>query len=329
MSKKNFRSIPVRIRNRLRALSVDDIIVARVKRVCLGDAEQYAHLGLRFQAPDIVLTPPPAVPPAGVGLYSKANVEGRQVKRYDLPKYIKSFAFEAPNYGDWSRGSHTVERSHEAYRRDFLSPKELELTVEFLGSPAPGCFDVRFGIDQVLTRTAPDFDDDLLYNLNLLQENVGAADVLPSVRKFAEYRQTVQLDWEMLPPHDLEDVARRILSKRQSRAIDDSKAIKARIAAFSRFNPMRYLAGTSGFLRYMGAQFQEDLIVLENINYSSALFVMTDSWQELSRRSRIDLLKAPREGFERIELRKRWETQLQGVLQRRVRRPPIGSIAGA
>jgi hypothetical protein len=81
-------------------------------------------------------------------------------------------------------------------------------------------------------------------------------------------------------------------------------------------NPGRFnLAGSSGFLRYFGAQFRGDLVVFENIVYGNALYVMYGQWKDLSKRSRIDLLKGPRDGFDRIEHRKGWEKQLRALLR--------------
>ena len=61
-------------------------------------------------------------------------------------------------------------------------------------------FVVKFSIEQTLSRRANDFETDLLYNLNLLQENVGAVDVFPSAASLADYTNTVQIDWDILLP---------------------------------------------------------------------------------------------------------------------------------
>jgi hypothetical protein len=315
MPKKNLRTIPAHIRRRLHAFSEDDVVVACVKRLSGDEVLRYAHLGLRYSPPD-VNTPPPTVPSPKAGRYSRINVHGEEVVRRDLPKYTKTYYIDSPNFGDPSRGWHTVAWDRLVYHRDFIPPKELELAVDLVDRPAPDVFNIKFEIKQVLSKASSDFDDDLLYNLNLLQENVGAVDVFRSAATLAEFTRTVQLDWEILPPGDLQAVVRRLLEKKRDVSADERKTIEERLAVFSKFSPTAYLAGTSGFLRYFGAQFRDDLVVFENVNYGNALYVMTDNWQELSKRSRVDLLKGPREGFERIEHRQGWETQLQGVLQK-------------
>lgn len=315
MPKKNLRSIPPHIRSRLHAFNEDDVVVACVKRLSGPELSRYAHLGVLYTPPD-AQTPPPTIPNPNAGRYSKANVEGKEIVRRDLPMYTKTFYIESPNFGDPTRGWHTVEWDRQVYHRDFIPPKELELAIDILDRPAADLFRIKFEIKQTLSKLSPDFDDDLLYNLNLLQENVGAVDVFPSAATLAEYTRTVQLDWEFLPPGDLGEVARAILEKKPTMSADERKTMEERLSVFSKFNPTAFLTGTSGFIRYFGAQYRDDLVVFENINYGNALYVMTDNWQELSKRSRTDLLRGPRDGFERIEHRQGWEVQLQGVLQK-------------
>jgi hypothetical protein len=68
--------------------------------------------------------------------------------------------------------------------------------------------------------------------------------------------------------------------------------------------------------------------VFENLNYGNAIYVIYERWEELSRRSRIDLLKGPREGFERIPHNDNWERRLKDVLhehlEAKARRRPAG-----
>ncbi len=313
MAKRNLRAIPTHIRKKLHALPKDDVVVACVKRLRIEELARYAPLGISYSPPDLQL-PSPTVPSASVGRYSKTNVEGLEVIRRDLPKYTKTRFMEVPSWR--GRRTHTVAINQDVYHRNFIPPKELELAIELLERPSPDLFSIKFEIKQTLSKSSPDFDTDLLYNLNLLQENVGSVDVFASSATLADYTRTVQLDWEILPPGDLAEVLRRVLEKKRDATADDRRAMEERLAVFAKFSPTAYLTGTSGFVRYFGAQFRDDLVVFENINYGNALYVMTDNWQELSKRSRIDLLKGPKEGFERIEHRKGWDVQLQGVLQK-------------
>jgi hypothetical protein len=82
-----------------------------------------------------------------------------------------------------------------------------------------------------------------------------------------------------------------------------------------RLKPQCYIAGTNEFLRYFGAKFEDDFVAFENLNYGNALYVMHENWEQLSQRSRIDLLKARPRGFERVLHVAGWEDRLRALLQ--------------
>src|SRR6185312_2180035 len=204
MPKKNFNKVPSTILAKLADFSQDDVVVACAKRLRPEDIVRYAHLGLGIIGGKLA-TPAPALPNPGAGRYSRANVEGREKVRHDLPMVYKDFSFDVPNFGDWSKGSHEVVQTREVYQREFYPPKQVELSVSLLGE-GQGYHIVKFAIDQVLNRHTDNFERELLYNINILQENVGSADVFPSAASLAEYAATVSVDWQILPPGKVDDV---------------------------------------------------------------------------------------------------------------------------
>jgi hypothetical protein len=299
---------------RIHAFELDDIVVACVKRIKLEDVIRYDHLGIQLEAGELKV-PAAKIPSPGAGRYSKANVNGREVVRKDLPKTTRSYSWETPNWGDWSNGSHTHTITREVYRKEFIPPKELELSISLLEVSTEGVFVVKFAIDQTLSRRAADFETELLYNLNLLQENVGAVGVFPSAATLADYTKTVQIDWEILPPGTVDEVLKRMLRGKGAISADHQKVMEQRLRVLSRLKPEAYIAGTNGFLRYFGAKYSDNLIAFENLNYGNAVYVMYEKWEALSRRSRIDLLKGDMGGFDRVEHRKGWEGKLSALLK--------------
>lgn len=314
---KNFRRIPPEIRQRLETFALDDVVVAVAKQLRVKDVEKYAHLGLRIEDGGLVI-PAPFVPNLNAGKYSKINVEGKEIILKDEPMIEKEFSFYAPDWGDWSNGSHLVTHTRDVYQRDFLPPKELELVITLLEDRGGGVYLVKFAVDQVINRRAKDFKSDLLYNLNILQENIGAADVFSSEASFADYAATVRVDWELLPVGQLgaQEAVTRLLQGKRPITPEQMKIMEDRLAVFARLQPTHFIAGTSGFVRYFGAKYDDNFVVFENVRYGNAIYVMFERWQELSQRSRIDLLKGDREGFERIEHREGWEDRLEAMLER-------------
>ncbi len=309
MPKKNIRRIPDSILYKIHAFDQDDVVVACAKVIRSEDVVRYAHLGLVLMGDDLAL-PSPSVPPVESGRFSRANVEGWEKVRTDLPKIQKTYSFEAPDWGDWSNGSHTVSWDRLVYPRDFYPPKEVELSVSLIRKEQAG-WTLKFAIDQVLNRRTTNFEHELLYNLNLLQENVGTADVFVSVATLAEYAATVRVDWQILPPGSVDEVVRAIVEGKRGISPEQESTIKERVAVMSHLMPDAYIAGTDGFLRYFGAKFGDDFVVFENARYGNALYLMYSSWQELSKKSRVELLSGDRADFDRIEHRDGWQERLK------------------
>lgn len=313
MGKKNYRKIPPQILAKINGLAVDDVVVACAKKISRSDISRYAHLGLRVENGSLVL-PPPTIPPVEAGKYSRTNVEGKTVIRRDLPMIQKTHSFEAPNWG--GHGTHTVQWTRDMYERDFIPPKELTLSTELLPSNASAdAFAVKFSIDQVLACSAADFKADLLYNLNLLQENVGAANVFASAATLAEYLQTIRVEWEILPVGTVDQVLASMLQGKRPITAEQRHTMEERLTFLARLQPRNYVAGTSEFLRYFGVQFGDDFVVFENLQYGNAAYVMYEDWQTLSKRSRLDLLKGPRGSFEHVPHTGAWQRRIEELLR--------------
>ena len=314
MAKRNLRKIPEAVRRRLATFAQDDVVAACAKRVRPEDVERYRHLGL-IREGDTLTIPPPRVPNPDQGAYSRMNVDGKEIVRRDLPMETRSYSVETSNWGDWSKGSHTMSWSREVYQREFVPPKELELSIEVI-EQAGQDYVIKFAIDQVLNPRQERFEEYLLFNLNLLQENVAAADVFRSGATLAEYTRTIRVDWEILPPGTVDEVVRRMLMGKRPVTPDQQREMRERVEVLAELEPVEYVAGTTGFLRYFGAKFGEDFVVFENVRYGNALYVMFEQWQTLSQRSRIELLRSGvSDEYQRIEHREGWEDILKALVR--------------
>jgi hypothetical protein len=316
---KTFRKTPDSIVNKAARLG-NEIVVAAVKRISGADlaAGVYQHLGMTLINGEPRFSER-VMPNTETGRFSLWNAQGQEVIRKDLPMVPKTFTFEAPNYGDWSHGSHEVSWGRDVYQREFIPPAEDELSVTLLRSE-PGAdpqFVFRFRVERILDRRAEDFAAELFAAVNLLQENVGAADVFTGDADQSEYLKTISVEWEILPPGERTEILNRILSKFRNPSVELKQKLLARYALLEKLKPIAYVSGTSGFQRYFGAQFRDDLVVFENLEYGNAIYVMFENWEELSKLSRIDLLRNRHHGFERIVHRAGWEQILISLLRQR------------
>jgi hypothetical protein len=311
--KKNVRKIPPSIFRRLNGFQEDQVVAAVVRKIPLSTiaAGIYKHVGISTEAGQDPTIPPFIVPLADQGKFSERNVHGWEVVRKDLPLVPKTVTFETPNWGDWSNGSHETEWTRDVYQREFHSPPELAIKMELLAAE-PGLdphYIVKFQVADVLNQSHPEFEDLLLFDLNLLQENVGACDVFKADADLPDFLQTITVEWEILPPGDRKGNLARILSGRPPD--ETTRAVTARYDTLAALKPQNFINGQSGFRRYFGAKFDEDLVVFENIEYGNAAYIMFDHWELLSKKTRLELLAGPVDGFIRIVHRDGWESALE------------------
>lgn len=316
--KQNIRRVPEPILMKVKALPKNDVVVGCVKRMPASDiaAGKYGHLQIQLDG-DTPSFPNRIMPFPEVGRYSRMNVEGKEIVRTDLPKMIREYSWETPNYGDWSLGSHTCYMDREVYQRDFLPPNELEIEIELLAQEIghQSLFVFKFKIDRALDKQNPGFQDNLFYDLNLLQENVGAIDVFASDATVSDYLTTIHVNWEILPPGDREATIARILVGMRGPTEETRRKLIHRYNLLAGLKPVAYIQGTCGFRRYFGAKFSDQLVAFENLEYGNAMYVMFEDWEMLSRKTRLELLAGDRNGFARIVHRAGWENQLRKLIR--------------
>lgn len=319
--KQNFRKVPDKIVEKLKTLGAADFVVACAKKIKASDilAGVYSHVGLHMEG-DKLIFPTSVMPDPQVGKFSTVNVHGKEIVRKDLPMLQMTRSFESPNYGDWSKGSHEVSWTQDVYQRDFISPKELEIQIELIGEEVSNeekIYVVRFCVNEVLKKGSNGFKEALLFNLNVLQENVGAADIYLSKATRDDYLKTVYVNWEILPPGERDTTIARILSGIKAPTDQLKQKLIERYDLLAKLKPASFIRGTSGFNRYFGAKFKDDLVVFENLEYGNAIYIMFDQWEGLSKLSRIELLKGNRNGFVRILHIPGWKTALRQQIAER------------
>jgi len=315
--KKNLRKIPPEILRKLKGIKSADIVAAcsvKFKASALRNGV-LKHLGLRL-TPSGLLIISPVIPPAKQGRYSKINTDGEVIIRRDLPMDTSYTSVETPNWGDPYLGYHTVDLPHHSYKREFKPPRESELQVfSPITKPNLTTYVISFRVNEVLRKSSKEFRKRLLENLNLLQENVGASDVEAANTRVENYTKSLHLSWEILPPGTKKEAIQRLFKGRK--ASQQAKDVASdRYDFFMTLNPQKLVFGQSGFRRYFGALIKNDLVVFENIEYGNAVYIMFEKWQELSKKSRIDLLSGKfGKSFQRVQHLKGWKAQVEHIVR--------------
>jgi hypothetical protein len=317
--KKNLRKVPTSIRARLKQSKDNEIVVGCAKIFSADDLKNGAlrHLGVELTEQGLHYQKI-VIPPETAGKYSDWNVNGKEIKRTDLPKEPYTISFESPNFGDWSNGSHTVEWTRERYPIDFHPPKQLTITIA-CGNTKPGLgkYALVFRVEEVLNRSSGEFEDALLFDLNLLQENIGTCGIERADVRLQEYLKTLHVSWEVLPPGTQDEVVKRVFNGRQPSSEDHDVAVE-RYKYFMSLNPKQLIFGSSGLQRYFGALLEDDLVVFENIRYGNAVYILYEKWKELSQRSRLELLSGRYgDGFDRVRHGKGWKDIVRNLIKDR------------
>jgi len=320
--KRNLKKLPPAIPNSLGEIQTDLVIAAATKLIRPSElATTYRHLSL----PAHIGEAGSVLPPLDMGKYSARNQHGWEVVRRDLPMITKTYYWETPNFGNAATyGTHIHYQDREVYQREFHEPRMYRFAIEMLrsgtGGDNPSAY--RFALDHQLDRANPVFEQELLFMLNLLQENVGVIGVFASDASREEYLGTLHLDWQVFPPGTQAEVVKRLIGGR-SVSRNEEATVAARVALFSRLRPRAFLRGTGGLNSYVGAQYADDLVVFENTRYGNALYILYDNWEEVSQRSRLELLRGTDANFDRIPHTEGWEGAFRKILQREKRRRGI------
>lgn len=314
--KRNLRKIPDHLIAKLKTMKTDEIVAGCAVKFKAGDlaAGRLKHIGIALDESGLHL-PDSVLPPADRGKYSTRNIDGEEIIRKDLPKETDYNAIESPNWGDWSNGTHTVYLPFQRYPREFRPPRELTLAIQSKDTrPGLPVYIIAFRVEEVLSQKSKLFKHRLLENLNLLQENVGACGVEPADESIANYAKTLHVSWEIFPPGSRDEAIRRLFHGR-SPTNDEKDNAGERYDFFMSLKPKSLVYGSSGFRRYFGALLEDNLAVFENIQYGNAVYVLFDGWEELSKKSRIDLLTGKYgTDFKRVIHKSGWKGQVRGIV---------------
>jgi hypothetical protein len=301
---KHFRKIPHHVTTEIARIR-GPIRVAAARYVGPVDVSNHLFVGLglvfpeQLQRLDVIV-----VPDMTAGRYSSRNVNGDMVVRRDLPKITKSYSFDAPNFGDPSRGTHTIDLDREVYQRDYFAPREVTFSMKQTGLDDGGRYRIEFISTRVLDPERDGFNEELFFELNLLQENTGVSTVISA-------SQCTVTD------HTVEIVGRmRLTSDQERRVARDYLSVLTRLHR----GPPIYVIGLGGTSRYVGVKLAPDLVVFENVHYGNAVYVIRGDWEALSKMSRTELLTGYSDTIDRVlHIGNDWEMKLQNVVKARMR----------
>lgn len=317
--KKNYRKIPDFIKNKVQTLN-NNIVVAAIFDLTRDDFRNSIFSGLKLDIEnERLIYNPNFIPNASQGRYSKKNIEGYTIKHPHLPLVRKEiYLGERPIWGDYNNGTFSlvVYRMVRAYEE--IPPKNIAFVIELLETRSVDeqvHYILKISTDQVINSQSQDFETELLFNINLLQENFGKVDVFNSETTLEEYLRTLTVEWEIFPPGVLGEDLKRITNGLRNVTPQRMQEISERFNFLWEQHPTEMITGRSGMLRYFGAKFSDNLVVFENTQYGNALYILFENWAELSQLSRLEILGRPSDQYVRIKHSGNWQSRVKQIIE--------------
>jgi hypothetical protein len=316
---KNYRKIPKNILDKIEILEWKTLIVWTVLIIKELDIEEWKFENLWIYSKERkVIFENNIIPSLDNWRYSKKNILWYKIKYKDKPKILKNiYYWEKPNFWDWRKWSHSDYRNLEVYDSDIFPPKELWFNIELLKTEKINndiYYTFKINVLEPLDRNNINFLNSLLFNINLLQENLWLSEVFSIDSTNEEYLETLFIDWDIFPPGERESDLRRIIWNSKNISNKRLKEIQNRYDFINKLKPLKIIIWKSWMREYFWAKFSDNLVVFENKDYWNALYILFDKWEELSKLSRTEIQNRPSDEYIRIFHIWDWEKKAKIII---------------
>ena len=315
----HFKRIPDYICQELNGIKAPFVVVTTTLRLSLEDMARgkYRKLGITLTDGQVSHLPS-LVPNVANGYYSKYNRYGREIILDHLPKVYKTYYWETPNFGDPFKGYHENSRTILTWQRKFIAPRDWTLSFQILKQNDDFIL-MKVSVDIILDRNQQSFTDDLFFAINILQENVGDCHVYDANATTEDYLRVTKLGWEIFPQGSLDRAIEKVKDQIRNMTPEKAKRITDRAQFMDRLKPVEYFVGVGMNSKYFGAKFHNDLVAFENVDYGNAIYLLFGNWEELSKKSRSEILQRPDKDFIRIPHTRYWKLNLKSEIKRRIK----------
>lgn len=322
-TRRSLRKVPAFIEAELSKLG-NEFYVAVVQRIAIPDiqAGQYAHVGLSFNNGQLAVSAASAPAPEH-GRYARFNINGQEIVRRDLPKIDKTITFINPRLFGITGNSCTITQTRHVFQREQIPPRQHEIEASVLLADGDTCI-AKFGIHKQFSRASANFDRELLFALNLLQETVRGVNVFATNATTQDYLGSIQVHWEILPAGERESNIRLILSSFRPKSEEERAALEQRAnERYDFFETLGYrhiIHGTGGMSGYMGAVVGDDVVVFEHLTPGNGIYILFADWATQSQRTKTDLLTNANEGndYVRITHSGDWQLRVRNEIAARI-----------
>lgn len=315
----NYRKIPKGIIEKIDTIKSNEIIVWSAIKIKESEIKKWNYKKIWITSVSWeVIFQEEVIPGKENWRTSKKNVLWYTIKNKNQPKITKEiYLWERPWFWDWSKGSSSVYRDMEVYPSEKFAPKEISLNIELLEKENINWelyFIFKICTKGLLEKNDKDFSKDILFHINLLQENIKKIDVFAYDSSKEEYLDTLDIDWDIFPPWERDSDLKKIIWTWKKISESRIAEIKERYDFILKLNPLKIIRWRSWMRSYFWAKFSDNLVVFENKDYWNALYILFDNWAELSKLSRTEIQNRPSGEFIRIPHMNNWKIKATSII---------------
>lgn len=312
--KRNFLKIPEAVLAVLqRKGPATKFVVCGEKQITDAELRDhvYRHLNIDV-AEDIPTDFEPFIPSPTVGRTSYHNAVPQEVVQKHLGWTFKTVNGRAPTPGRFAM--HPTSYKRRVRHRSLVPPAMSYIAFKRLRRSEDKGIPVFFQITEVLESGDR---KGILRCLNLLQENVGVAELRPVETAEAEAIENLNLvvGWDLLridtPSAALDRVYRRLGGKKANAA----RRAQDRLGVLRSLKPNRTFLSTRGLVGYIAAEFCPTFTVFEHLEIDHAMFFAHGPAEEFIGLSRPQLIAKLGRSVERFEHRSGWEDRLRRIVK--------------
>lgn len=252
------------------------------------------------------------LPSASLGPISKFNAEGKYIVHKDRPMET-AYRIVEWHWEEYDGPYNTVERSrlvdvpYKRYPRTFVPPYSVEITVS---KTSKG----DLALVSPLIKYTENNKELLKHTLNLFLEIFGECQLFTEDLDEIIKVPVRRLNWRILPPGRMpwEQLRQEIEPIVQSAPEGNRPFILHRLKTISKFDPHFAAVGTAGFRGYIILGFENKKIhVCESIFYGNATYIFAERWEELSKKTKAEILDRNLQEDRIIHRVESWERRIR------------------
>lgn len=248
--------------------------------------------------------------PASIGPISNYNAEGKEIVHRDQPMET-AYRQTDWHWKEWDGTWHSkiVDVPYQRYPRSFIEPPAVEFSIT---EDKTG----QLLLISPLLKKTKENKEMLTHVVNLFLEIFRECQFFTENLEILIKTPLHRLNWTILPQGEIpwEKLKKEIEPIVKSAPKGNQKVLYYRLETVNALKPDFRAIGNGGFHGYIIHGFTKNSIyILESMHYGNATYVFDEAWEELSQRTKAEILKESLQKA-RVIHREGWKEKVKNLL---------------